>query len=78
MKEKEIAVGKCRQKAVKFHDSKVKFPLPHLDDASPPRDSIPSSGTGDPLNETPEFKQKKRQCKLSEVKSGKELSELCL
>lgn len=79
LKAEEIAVGKCRQKAVKFHDSKVKFLLSHLGDASPPRGPIPSSGTGDRLNETPEFKQKKkRQWKLSEVKSGKELSELCL
>ncbi|KAK7804813.1 hypothetical protein U0070_001197 [Myodes glareolus] len=30
MKVEEIAVGKCRRPAVKqFHDSKIKFPLPH-------------------------------------------------
>uniref|UniRef100_A0A8C2MME1 60S ribosomal protein L18a n=1 Tax=Cricetulus griseus TaxID=10029 RepID=A0A8C2MME1_CRIGR len=30
MKVEEIAVGKCRRLAVKqFHDSKIKFPLPH-------------------------------------------------
>ncbi|KAH0501445.1 60S ribosomal protein L18a [Microtus ochrogaster] len=45
MKVEEVAVGKCRQKAVKFHDSKIKFPLPHLDYASPLRGPIPSSGT---------------------------------
>ena len=45
MKVEEIAVSKCRQKVVKFHDSKIKFPLPHLDDASPLRGPIPSSGT---------------------------------
>ncbi|CAO2594083.1 hypothetical protein LEMLEM_LOCUS7573 [Lemmus lemmus] len=27
----EIAVGNCRQNAVKFHDSKIKFPLSHLE-----------------------------------------------
>ncbi|KAM7320319.1 hypothetical protein ACRRTK_020762 [Alexandromys fortis] len=45
MKVEEIAVSKCRLKVVKFHDSKIKFPLPHLDDASPLRGPIPSSGT---------------------------------
>uniref|UniRef100_A0A2K5D911 Large ribosomal subunit protein eL20 n=1 Tax=Aotus nancymaae TaxID=37293 RepID=A0A2K5D911_AOTNA len=31
MKVEEIAASKCRRPAVKqFHDSKIKFPLPHL------------------------------------------------
>ncbi|KAM7330084.1 hypothetical protein ACRRTK_011697 [Alexandromys fortis] len=69
IKVEEMVATKSHRPAVKqFHDSKIKFPLPHRVPrrqdkslASLPRGLTPSSRPRDPLNKTPEFKTQNKK-----------------